>query len=58
MSLEKMRRKCQQLTDEERMAILQKATAGTLAKTPGRLKIGKNIEFKLLLKGCTTFLKL
>jgi hypothetical protein len=31
MSLEKMRRKCQQLTDEERMAILQKATAGTLA---------------------------
>ena len=31
MSLEKMRRKCQQLTDEESMAILQKATAGTLA---------------------------
>lgn len=27
-------------------------------KAPGRLKIGKNIEFKLLLKGYVTFLKL
>ena len=28
-----------------------------MEKIPGRLKIGKNIEFKLLLKGCSTFLK-
>jgi len=29
-----------------------------MTKAPGRLKIGKNIEFKLLLKGFATFLKL
>ena len=29
-----------------------------MAKPLGRLKIGKNIEFELLLKGCATFLKL
>ena len=29
-----------------------------MEKVSGRLKIGKNIEFKLLLKGCFTFLKL
>lgn len=29
-----------------------------MTKAPGMLKIGKNIEFKSLLKGCVTFFKL